>query len=170
MRQYMGIVLQESFLFNGTIAENIALGKSGASLSDIERAAELSGANEFIKKLPHGLDTMVGERGCSLSGGQRQRVAIARAIISDPAILILDEATSALDYESETSLMRNLAGFSKGRTVIMIAHRLSTLTGCDRIFVMNKGTVAEEGTHGQLLERRGLYHSLWMHQQNAVSS
>ena len=113
---------------------------------------------------------MVGERGCSLSGGQRQRVAIARAIISDPAILILDEATSALDYESETSLMRNLAGFSKGRTVIMIAHRLSTLTGCDRIFVMNKGTVAEEGTHGQLLERRGLYHSLWMHQQNAVSS
>lgn len=165
LRQQIGVVLQESFLFNGTIAENIAIARPEAGLEEIVEAARLSGAWDFIQEMPKGLETNVGERGSSLSGGQRQRIAIARALITRPRILILDEATSALDYRSERSIMQNLHLFAKGRTVIMIAHRLSTVMQCDKIYVIAGGELAEEGKHEELLARQGIYHSLWMQQQ-----
>ncbi len=165
LRQQIGVVLQESFLFNGTIAENIAIARTEAGLEEIVEAARLSGAWDFIQEMPKGLETNVGERGSSLSGGQRQRIAIARALITRPRILILDEATSALDYRSERSIMQNLHLFAKGRTVIMIAHRLSTVMQCDKIYVIAGGELAEDGKHEELLARQGIYHSLWMQQQ-----
>lgn len=166
LRQQIGVVLQENFLFNGTIAENIAVAKPDATKEEIVEAARLSGALDFIKDLPKGFDTNVGERGGSLSGGQRQRVAIARALITNPRILILDEATSALDFKSEHSIMQNLMLFAKGRTVIMIAHRLSTVMRCDDIYVVDRGVIREKGSHEALLSQQGLYYSLWMQQQN----
>lgn len=168
LRRQLGVVLQESFLFNGTIAENIAMAKPGASLQEIHQAAELAGVMEFAREMPKGLDTLVGERGGSLSGGQRQRVAIARAIINRPPVLILDEATSALDLASERIIMDSIAKLKKGRTVIMIAHRLSTVMACDNIYVVSQGNVAEKGSHSQLMEQRGIYYSLWMEQQNTA--
>lgn len=165
LRQQIGVVLQESFLFNGTIAENIAIARPEARLEEIVEAARLSGAWDFIQEMPKGLETNVGERGSNLSGGQRQRIAIARALITRPRILILDEATSALDYRSERSIMQNLHLFAKGRTVIMIAHRLSTVMRCDKIYVIAGGVLEEEGKHEELLARQGIYHSLWMQQQ-----
>ena len=165
LRRQIGVVLQESFLFNGTIAENIAAAKPDATEQEIVQVARMAGVMDFLKDMPDGFNTNVGERGGNLSGGQRQRVAIARALITNPKILILDEATSALDYASEHSIMSNLEKFAKGRTVIMIAHRLKTVMKCDKIFVISQGVVAEEGSHEALLERGGLYHSLWMEQQ-----
>ncbi len=161
LRRRMGVVLQENFLFNGTIHDNIVLGNPTASIEAIERAAFLSGTDEFVDQLPDKYDTQVGERGNRLSGGQRQRVAIARALLSDPSILIFDEATSALDYETEAAILKRLPEIVKGRTVIMIAHRLNCMSYCNHIAVMDKGEIIEKGTHKELLNAKGQYSKLW---------
>lgn len=161
LRDRMAIVPQEVLLFGGTIRENIAYGKPGAPLPEVENAARKANAHAFITTFPQGYDTVVGERGIQLSGGQRQRIAIARAVLKDPAILILDEATSALDSESERLVQEALDELMKGRTSIVIAHRLSTVRDADRILVLDKGVVVESGTHGELIaDSEGLYHSL----------
>ncbi len=164
LRQHISYVPQDSYLFHRTLRENIAYGKPDARDSEIEQAARQAYAMEFIKKLPHGLDTIVGERGVKLSGGQRQRVAIARAILKDAPILILDEATSALDSESEVYIQKALAKLMQGRTSIVIAHRLSTIAKLDRIIVLDKGKIIEDGTHMELIEKNGVYAKLWKHQ------
>lgn len=161
LRQRMGVVLQENFLFNGSIRENIALGNPQAGPEAIEQAAKLAGADGFIQEMPNGYDTPVGERGGALSGGQRQRIAIARALVADPSILIFDEATSALDYETEAVIIDQLPQILQGRTAIMIAHRLNSMRLCDRIIVMEKGEIIEEGTHETLLAAGGRYAELW---------
>lgn len=168
LRRQTGVVLQENFLFNRTIRENIALAEPGADFARVQAAADLAGAHEFISRLPDGYDTMVGERGCTLSGGQKQRLAIARALMTDPKLLILDEATSALDYESESIIQANMGRISKGRTVIIIAHRLSTVRHADRIYVMDKGQLLEEGTHDELVKTGGLYTRLYQLQQGTA--
>lgn len=164
LRQSMSIVLQESFLFSGSILENIRLSKPNASEEEITEAAQLAGALDFIEQLPLGFNTQVGERGHNLSGGQRQRIALARALLTDPRILILDEATSALDYGSEAQILANLPQICKNRTVISIAHRLNTLAHSDYIYVIDKGRVLEEGTHAHLIENQALYYQLWQQQ------
>jgi len=151
LRRQIGIVLQENMLFNRSIRENIALSDPGLPLEAVIAAAKLAGAHEFILELPEGYDTMVGEHGSSLSGGQRQRIAIARALITNPRILIFDEATSALDYESERIIQNNMKAICQGRTVIVIAHRLSAVRGADRIIVIDRGQIVEQGTHAELL-------------------
>lgn len=153
LRRQLGVVLQENFLFNRSVRENIALADPGMPLERVVQAATLAGAHEFILELPEGYDTGVGEHGASLSGGQRQRLAIARALITDPRILIFDEATSALDYESEHAVMRNMRQICHGRTVLIIAHRLSTVRMANRIIVVDKGGIVETGTHEQLIDR-----------------
>ena len=160
MRSQIGFVLQDTTLFHGTVHENIAFGRDGATDEEIHEAARLANAEEFINKMPHGYDTMVGERGSTLSGGQRQRIGIARAILRNAPILILDEPTAALDTESEKLVMEALERLMKGRTVITIAHRLSTIRDFDKIVVLKDGYVAEEGTHGELLARNGVYAEL----------
>lgn len=161
LRDRMAIVPQEVLLFGGSIRENIAYGKPDASDAEIEEAARKANALEFIRSFPEGLATVVGERGVQLSGGQRQRIAIARAVLKDPAILILDEATSALDSESERLVQEALDELMKGRTSIVIAHRLSTVRDADRILVLDKGTIVESGRHEELIaDADGLYHSL----------
>ncbi len=160
LRYNIGVVLQENYLFSGTIRENIALPRPEAPMEMIIEAARMAGAHEFISELPEGYDTLVGERGSSLSGGQKQRVAIARALITSPRILIFDEATSALDYQSERIINRNLAGIKKGRTTIIIAHRLSTIKNCDLIIAMDNGAIIEMGTHEELLKKQGYYYQL----------
>jgi subfamily B ATP-binding cassette protein HlyB/CyaB len=160
LRRQIGVVLQESFLFNGTISYNIGIADPGAARERIESVAAIAGVTKFLSDLPEGLDTPVGERGGRLSGGQRQRVAIARALLTDPRVLIFDEATSALDVESELSIMENLDAIAAGRTMILIAHRLSTVRYCDKILVMDKGQVVEEGTHEELMDRKGMYYYL----------
>lgn len=165
LRRQIGVVLQENFLFNGSIAQNIATARPEATLEEILKAANTAGAHEFIQELPKGYDTNVGERGASLSGGQRQRIAIARALLPDPSVLIFDEATSALDYESERIIMNNLDDMAKGRTMIMIAHRLSTVRRCDMIVVMEQGSIVEIGSHDELLIRQGHYYNLYRQQQ-----
>lgn len=161
LRDRMAIVPQEVLLFGGSIRENIAYGKPDASSADIEAAARKANAHDFIASFPQGYETVVGERGIQLSGGQRQRIAIARAVLKDPAILILDEATSALDSESERLVQDALDQLMKGRTSIVIAHRLSTVRDADRILVLDKGRVLESGTHDELIaDVNGLYHSL----------
>jgi ATP-binding cassette, subfamily B, bacterial RtxE len=161
LRRRLGVVLQDNFLFNGTIYENIALGCGNVNEEVIQKAAELSGTAKFCAELPGGLETQVGERGGSLSGGQRQRVAIARALAADPSILIFDEATSALDYETEAEIINRLPEICKNRTTIMIAHRLNAMRLCDKVIVMDKGEIIEEGTHEALLEQGGQYAHLW---------
>lgn len=169
LRRQVGVVLQENLLFNRTIRENIALSDPGMPMERVVDAAKMAGAHEFITELAEGYDTMVGERGSNLSGGQRQRVAIARALVSDPRILILDEATSALDYESERIIQRNMRIICKDRTVLIIAHRLSTVRTADRIVTIEKGEVVEDGTHASLIESDGRYARLWRIQSGEVS-
>lgn len=161
LRNSTGYVSQDVFLFHGTVRENIAYGRPDASTDDIERAARQAEAHEFIQTLPNGYDTVVGERGQKLSGGQRQRLSLARAILRDPAILILDEATSAVDNETEAAIQRSLAHVTKGRTSVVIAHRLSTVRDADKIWVLEAGQVTEAGTHDELVKSNGLYAALW---------
>lgn len=160
LRHNIGVVLQENYLFSGTIRDNISLPRPDAPMEMIIQAAQLAGAHEFITQLPEGYETPVGERGSSLSGGQKQRIAIARALITQPRILIFDEATSALDYESEKIIRTNLKSIKQSRTTIIIAHRLSTIRDCDLILAMDKGQIVEMGTHEELLERQGYYAQL----------
>lgn len=161
LRGATGLVSQDVFLFQGTIRENLVYGRIDATDAEVRRAAELAEAAEFIEALPNGYDTVVGERGQKLSGGQRQRLTIARAILRDPALLILDEATSAVDNETEAAIQRSLAKVARGRTTIVIAHRLSTVRHAHRIHVLDAGRVVEEGTHDELVARGGLYAALW---------
>jgi ATP-binding cassette subfamily B protein len=167
-RRHIGLVLQEPFLFFGTIAENIAYGKPEATREEIIAAARAAHAHEFILRLPQGYDSMVGERGQGLSGGERQRVSIARALLIDPPILILDEATSSVDSETEKEIQKALDNLVQGRTTIAIAHRLSTLHRADRLVVLDRGQVVEEGTHDQLMAREGAYHRLYEAQARNV--
>jgi subfamily B ATP-binding cassette protein MsbA len=160
LREHIAFVLQDTVLFHGTVAENIAYGKPNASPEEIIEAAKLANADEFIANMPHGYDTVLGDQG-TLSGGQRQRIGIARAIIRNNPILILDEPTAALDTESEVRVMEALKRLMKGRTVIMIAHRLSTIRDVDKIIVLKGGEVAEEGAHEELLARGGVYAGLY---------
>jgi subfamily B ATP-binding cassette protein HlyB/CyaB len=159
LRRQIGVVLQENLLFNQSIRDNIALTEPGMPLERIIQAAQLAGAHEFIMELSDGYDTLVGEHGSNLSGGQRQRIAIARALVSNPRILIFDEATSALDYESERAVMKNMRAICQGRTVIIIAHRLSTVRGANRIIAMDKGHIVESGQHDELLGKPGGYYA-----------
>ncbi len=163
-RSQLGVVLQDNFLFDGTIQQNILFGCPSASDAEVVEAARIARVDEFASKMEHGLDTIVGERGVKLSGGQRQRVAIARAILANPRILILDEATSSLDTESEAMIQEGLAALMKGRTTFVIAHRLSTIRSADQILVLEQGRIVERGTHGELLARRGRYFDLYMRQ------
>jgi ABC-type multidrug transport system fused ATPase/permease subunit len=160
LRSQVGFVLQETVLFRGTIRENIAYGRPGASDDEVVAAAKIANADEFISRMPHGYESTVGERGDTLSGGQRQRIGIARAIIRNSPIMILDEPTAALDTESEHLVVEGLRRLMKGRTVIMIAHRLSTISDADKIVVLKDGVVAEEGTNDELIARGGVYAEL----------
>lgn len=169
-RRQIGLVLQEPFLFFGTIADNIAYGLPGASREDIVAAARAAHAHEFILRMPQGYDSLVGERGQGLSGGERQRISIARALLINPRILILDEATSAVDTETEKEIQRALDNLVRGRTTIAIAHRLSTLRKADRLVVMDKGVVVEEGTHEALIETQGAYWRLYEAQQRQAQA
>jgi ATP-binding cassette subfamily B protein len=168
LRSSIGIVQQDVFLFAGTMRENIAYGRLGAAESDILDAARRARLDDVIAGLPAGLDTMIGERGVKLSGGQKQRLAIARIFLKNPPILILDEATSALDTETERAIQQSLAELSQGRTTLVIAHRLATITEADRICVIDKGRVVEQGSHRELLRRAGPYKRLHMAQQTMV--
>jgi subfamily B ATP-binding cassette protein HlyB/CyaB len=166
LRRQIGVVLQENVLFNRSVRENIAISDPAAPLELVVGVAQLAGAHDFISELPQGYDTVVGEQGASLSGGQRQRIAIARALFGNPRILIFDEATSALDYESEAVIQRNMAHICRGRTVLIIAHRLSAVRRANRIVVLDKGRVVEVGQHAALLQRQGgLYARLWRMQE-----
>ena len=163
-RSQLGVVLQDNFLFDGTIKENILFGKPAASNDEVLGASAIARVDEFALKLEKGLETVVGERGVKLSGGQRQRVAIARAILADPRILILDEATSSLDTESEALIQEGLAALMSGRTTFVIAHRLSTIRSADQILVLENGVIVERGTHTQLLDYGGRYFELYTRQ------
>ncbi len=164
LRENIAFVPQEPLLFHRSIAENIQYGKDNATKKEVEKVAKLANAHEFINKLPEKYDTFVGERGVKLSGGQKQRVAIARAMLKHAPILVLDEATSALDSESESLVQDALKHLMKGKTVLAIAHRLSTLLAMDRIIVLDKGKIVEDGTHKELLKKKGIYAKLWNHQ------
>ena len=167
LRRQVGVVLQESTLFNRTVAENISLANPGMPIAQVMAAARLAGADEFIDRMPLGYDTMIEERGANLSGGQRQRIGIARALATNPRILILDEATSALDYESERIIQENMRQIVRGRTVIVIAHRLAAVRDCDRIIAVKEGRIVEDGTHDQLLASpSSVYGRLWRMQSH----
>lgn len=170
LRRQIGVVLQENLLFNRSVRENIAIADPAAPIEAVIRAAQLAGAHEFVSELAEGYDTVVGEQGTGLSGGQRQRIAIARALFTNPRILILDEATSALDYESEAVLQRNMGAICRGRTVIVIAHRLSAVRQAHRVVVMDRGRIVEQGPHDVLVRHpKGLYAYLWSMQSGAQS-
>ena len=164
LRRAMGVVLQEGFLFAGTVADNIRFGRPGATDEEVRRAAEIVGLDDFIMSLPNGYGTNVHERGVRFSPGQRQLLAIARAMVADPRIIVLDEATSSVDPITETLLQKAIAASFKGRTAVIVAHRLNTVRNADRIYVMDAGRVVESGTHRELLEKRGVYHALWQRQ------
>ncbi len=166
LRRQIGVVLQESFLFTGSVRENIAWSCPGAPVEQVIAAAQRAGAHDFILELPEGYDTRVGERGAALSGGQRQRIAIARALITEPPVLIFDEATSALDYESERIITDNLAQIAAGRTLILIAHRFSTIRQCEAILVMEQGKAVEMGSHEELMGKQGMYYRLYRQQES----
>ena len=170
LRRQIGVVLQENILFNRTVRENIALSEPGMAMERVIEAAKLAGAHDFILALPEGYSTVIGERGASLSGGQRQRIAIARALVGHPRILIFDEATSALDYESEAAIQANMRRISDGRTVVLVAHRLSTLRTADRIVTIDEGRIVEDGAHAQLLAAGGRYARLWRLQSGEPSA
>jgi ATP-binding cassette, subfamily B, bacterial HlyB/CyaB len=170
LRRNFGVVLQDNFLFRGTVAENILAGRPGLTLSDAVHAARLAGAAEFIEKLPNGYETLIEEGSANLSGGQRQRLAIARALVHDPRILILDEATSALDSESEALVNANIARIAAGRTMLIISHRLSSLAGCDAILVVDQGRVMDIGQHNDLLQRCPIYQHLWDQQHRYLAA
>jgi ATP-binding cassette subfamily B protein/subfamily B ATP-binding cassette protein MsbA len=163
-QQRLGVVSQDTFLFNATIAENIAFGTPGATTSQIEAACQAAQAAAFIENLPRSYDTMIGERGYRLSGGQRQRLSLARAILRDPELLILDEATSALDSQSERLVQQAIERFESDHTVLVIAHRLSTIVKADQILVLEGGGVVQRGNHSSLIAEEGLYQSLWKQQ------
>jgi ABC-type transport system involved in Fe-S cluster assembly fused permease/ATPase subunit len=167
LRHAIGVVPQDTVLFNDTIRYNLLYGKPDASEAEIEAAARLAQIDAFIKTLPQGYGTMVGERGLKLSGGEKQRVAIARTILKAPPILMLDEATSALDSHTEKEIQDALDKVSRNRTTLVIAHRLSTIVTADNIIVLDKGQLVEQGTHAELMERGGLYASLWNRQRQA---
>ncbi|RXI36662.1 type I secretion system permease/ATPase [Malaciobacter mytili] len=164
LRQNIGVVLQENYLFSGTIRENIEFAFPGTPIANIIAAAKIAGADEFISEMPEGYDTLVGERGSSLSGGQKQRIAIARALLCNPKILIFDEATSALDYESEKIIQNNMNAIKSNRTMFIVAHRLSTVKECTKIVVMDRGKIVEIGTHDELINKKGYYYALYIKQ------
>ena len=170
LRRSFGVVLQENFLFRGSIRDNIIAGRPGLTLTDAVRAARLAGAEEFIERMPMGYETQIEEGSPNLSGGQRQRLAIARALIHDPRILILDEATSALDPESEALVNANINRIAYGRTMVIVSHRLSSLTECDQILVLERGRVADIGPHLELVERCPVYRQLWLQQNRHLES
>lgn len=161
LRTHIGVVLQENYLFSGSIKDNISYANPSATMEDILAVSNVAGAHEFISQLSGGYDTLVGERGSALSGGQRQRIAIARALLNEPKILIFDEATSALDYESESIITKNLSKIKQGKTFIIIAHRLSTVKNCDEIIVLDKGEIVERGNHDELMQKGGYYKFLY---------
>ncbi len=161
LRQSIGVVQQDVYLFSGTVYENIAYGKPGASYEEVTEAAKRAGADEFIRDLKDQYDTYVGERGVKLSGGQKQRISIARVFLKNPPILILDEATSALDNESEYAVAKSLNELAKGRTTLTIAHRLSSIRNSDRILVLTDEGIVEEGNHEELMELGGIYHHFY---------
>jgi ATP-binding cassette subfamily B protein len=169
LRRSLGVVLQDNFLFRGTVKENIIAGRPGLTLEDAVRAARLAGAEEFIEKMPQGYDTWIEEGSANISGGQRQRLAIARALISNPRIMILDEATSALDPESEALVNANLVRIGKGRTMVIVSHRLSSLVNCDLIMVMDQGKLIDIAPHDTLLGRCSIYRTLWNQQNRHIA-
>ena len=169
LRDAIGIVQQDVYLFSGTVYDNIAYGKPEAKREDVIAAAKLAGAHEFISELKDGYDTYVGERGVKLSGGQKQRISIARVFLKNPPILILDEATSALDNESEHLVNQSLERLAQGRTTVTIAHRLTTIQNADRILVLSDGKIMEEGSHEELLKKQGMYYQLYMSVQDKTS-
>jgi ATP-binding cassette subfamily B protein len=164
LRSHVGVVLQDNFLFRGTVRENLAVTKPTATLDEINDVARIAGAQEFIERLPQGYDTLLEENGANLSGGQKQRLAIARALLPGPRLLILDEAASALDPESEAIFLNNLDKLTAGRTVIIVSHRLSTLTNADAIMVLDRGLIVDAGPHEELLQRCEIYIRLWKQQ------
>ena len=170
LRRAIGLVSQDVFLFEGSVGDNIAYGDPEASAEAVREAAVAAEAIGFIEALPEGFETLVGERGVKLSGGQRQRLSLARAILKNPPVLILDEATSAVDNETEAAIQRSLARVSRGRTVLMVAHRLSTIVGADEIVVLEHGLVVERGTHAELVRANGHYARQWRVQTGATSS
>ena len=167
VRQSIGVVPQDTVLFNDTIWNNVAYGRPSASVEDIWQAIDMASLRAFVNSIPEGVETIVGERGLKVSGGEKQRIAIARVLLKNPSILLFDEATSALDSESERSILKALAKISANKTTLVIAHRLSTIVDADRILVVSEGEIVEQGSHEQLLELDGNYASLWKMQQSS---
>ena len=165
LRRNIGVVLQENYLFHGTVFDNITYAKPDATHEEVIAASKVSGAHQFIMKLPDGYNTYIGERGQTLSGGEKQRISIARAMLHNPQILILDEATASLDTETEKNIQDALQKLTERRTTIAIAHRLSTLRNATKLVVLDKGKIAEIGTHNELLEKKGIYYNLVMAQR-----